>query len=73
MSITVIFVAVSCIDLVKENLTVKLAKESLNQFKDALIEFFTLGAILHLFIHCNITSMLGCGHSERGLFYEACS
>ena len=60
VSIAVIFVTVCRVDLVKEDLTVELAKECLYQFKDALIQFFTLSAIFHLFIHSDIASMLCC-------------
>ena len=72
VSIAVIFVTVCRVDLVKEDLTVELAKECLDQFKDTLIQFFTLSAILLLFIHCDIASMLCCRHAERRLFDEAC-
>ena len=73
MTIAVVFVAVCRIDLVKEDLAVKLAKESLNQFEDALVEFFTLSAILHLFIDRDIAARLKGRLSERGLLYKACS
>ena len=72
LSITVIFVTVSRVDLIKEDLTVKLTKECLDQLKDTLIEFFTLSAIFLLFIYSDIASMLCCRLAERGLLNETC-